>query len=80
MEEKIDKILELQKKQTTDIALIKQSHEIYLKDYELTKNSHYKLKSDYSVVKTKVLMVTSIVALVLTAGFNWLIKLFTGHN
>ena len=72
MEEKIDRILELQIKQSTDIALIKQSNDIHLRDYNDTKKSHYKMRDEFIGLKGKVLMIAAGIGTICTLGINWL--------
>jgi len=80
IEEKIDKILELQVKQSTDIALIKQAQDIHISDYMGTKNSHYKLRDDFKGLKAKVILISSFIGGLFTLIVNFIYKLFTEHN
>jgi len=79
-EEKIDKILELQVKQSTDIALIKQAQDIHLDDYKKVRGSHYNLKEEFNAIKSKVVVISSAVVVVITAVFNYIWRYLTKEN
>ena len=70
-EEKIDKILELQTVQSTDIALIKQSQESFIEDYTSTKKSHYKLRDEFKSLKSKGLIIAAFIGSITTFLGNW---------
>jgi len=71
-DEKIDKILELQTIQSTDIALIKQSQNVFIKDYTTTKESHYRLRDDFKSLKSKGLLIAAFIGSTTTFLGNWI--------
>jgi len=79
IEDKIDKILELQVKQSIDIALIKQTQEIHLSDYEKVKTSHYKVKEQVESIKSKVFYVAAAAGAFLTLIGNAIWNFITGN-
>ena len=79
-EEKIDKILELQGKMHTDLALIKQRHEEHMEDYKEVKASHYKLRDEFGGLKGKVILISGAIGAFFTLIGNWIYKVFSGHS
>jgi hypothetical protein len=80
LEEDVAKILEHQLKQTTDIALIKQSQDLLLNDYKETKSSHYKLRDEFRGLKGKVVLVAGVIGSIVTLVANWVYKVFSGNG
>lgn len=74
LENKVDKILDLQTNQSIDIALIKQSQNILLSDYKETKLSHYKLKDEFKGLKSKIIVLSGIIGACTTFAGNWIYR------
>ena len=79
-EEKLDKLLELQSKIQTDVALTKQSLDIHITDYLQVKESHYKLRDEFRGIKAKIVLVSTLVVAGITSLFNYIWKSFGGHS
>lgn len=79
IEEKIDKILEHQITQSVNIALIKQSQELHVKDYETVKKSHYQLRDEFKGLKGKIILISGAVGAFFTFVGNWIYKVLTNN-